>query len=202
MQEKNKNLWDEIEADLKEKTKSGYKMALLDSDKLLRLVLKERGYPGKDLKKQLFWAGINLDGRQHLKNAIKKKEEILNTQNYRLSSFEIEDYLNAYKKAIQWVLSAKKISLKQKTGIILENYLFLKNTSFIRAFIVFLSIFFGIKLLSSTETGQNIVSKVVEIDDFLFNWLKYFLLLGLTIALIIFAAFIYLDRGKKIRIKE
>ncbi|RJO60089.1 hypothetical protein C4544_07035 [candidate division WS5 bacterium] len=200
--QKNKNLWDEIEADLKEKTKSGYKMALLDSDKLLRLILKDKGYPGKDLKKQLFWAGINLDGRQNLKNALKKKEEILNVQDYRLSSFEIEDALEAYRKTIEWVLSAEKISLKRKIGIVLENHLFLKNTSLTKIFILILLIFFGIKFLSSTEMGRSIVSKVVEADNFLFSWLKIFLLFGLIIAVTIFATFIYLDKRKKIKIKE
>jgi len=197
-----KNIWYEVEAGLKEKTDSGYKMALLDSDKLLRISLKQKGYPGKDLKKQLFWAGINLSGRADLKNAIKKKEEILNSQDYRLSTFEIEDFLAAYRKAIEWVLSAEKVGLRRKVGITIENYLFLKNTSWTKIIIVILAVFFGIKLLSSTETGKNIVMKIVEVDDLLFDWLKIILLVGLAIALVVFLSFIYLDKRKKVKIKD
>ena len=202
MSDKDKNIWHEVEADLKEKTECGYKMALLDSDKLLRQVLREKGYPGKDLKKQLFWAGINLGGRTDFKNAIKKKEEVLNTQDYRLSSFEIEDFLDAYKKAVTWVESAKKIGLKRKIGLYLENYFFLKNTSITKVVVVIVLVFFGVKLLSSTETGKNVVDRVVEVDNLLFDWLKILILVGLGVAVVVFISFIYLDKKKKVKIKE
>ena len=201
MSDKGKNIWHEVEIDLKEKTQSGYKMALLDSDKLLRQALKEKGYPGKDLKKQLFWAGINLSGRTELKNAIKKKEEILNESGYRLSSFEIEDFLAAYKKAVEWVLSAQNLEFKRKVGLYLENYFFLKNTSLTKVVAVVLVLFFGIKFLSSTETGKNIIGKIVEVDNLLFDWLKDLLLIGLGVAVVIFISFLYLDK-KKVEIKE
>lgn len=202
MSDKGENIWQEVKADLREKTQSGYKMALLDSDKLLRQVLKEKGYPGKDLKKQLFWAGINLSGREDLKKAIKKKDEILNESDYRLSSFEIEDFLAAYKKAVEWVLSAKKLGFKRKIGLYLENYLFLKNTSLTKVIVVVLVLFFGIKFFSSTETGRNIVEKTVEVDNLLFDWLKVLILIGLGISVVVFISFIYLDRNKKVKIKE
>lgn len=202
MTHKDGDLWREVEVDLKEKTSSGYKMALLDSDKLLRSVLKAKGYPGKDLKKQLFWAGINLTGRADLKDAMKKKDEVLNDFDYRLSSFEIEDYLKAYRKTVEFVESAKKLGFKRKAGIYFENYLFLKNIGKSKAVIVVLAIFFGIKLLSSTEIGQNVVSKTVEINNILFDWFKMFLLLGLGVAVIVFISFLYLDKKKKVKIKE
>ncbi|MEK7447611.1 MAG: hypothetical protein AAB632_02355 [Patescibacteria group bacterium] len=202
MSDKGENIWQEVKVDLREKTQSGYKMALLDSDKLLRQVLKERGYPGKDLKKQLFWAGINLSGREDLKKAIKKKDEILNESDYRLSSFEIEDFLAAYKKAVEWVLSAKKLGFKRKIGLYLENYLFLKNTSLTKVIVVILILFFGIKFFSSTETGKNIVEKTVEVDNLFFDWLKVLILIGLGISVVVFISFIYLDKKKKVKIKE
>lgn len=202
MNDKDKNIWYEVEASLKEKTQSGYKMALLDSDKLLRHVLKEKGYPGKDLKKQLFWAGINLSGRTNLKNAIKKKDEILNDFHYRLSSFEIEDFLAAYKQVIEHVRNTKKLELKRKIGLCFENYLFLKNTSLIKVISIILVVFFGIKLLSSTETGKLAVAKIVEVNNLLFDWLKILLLIGLGVAVVVFTSFIYLDKKKKVKIKE
>jgi len=196
------SLWQEIGSDLKEKTKSGYKMALLDSDKLLRIALKEKGYPGKSLKKQLFWSGINLGSRPDLKNAIKKKEEILNEQGYRLSTFEIEDFLDAYKKATEKVLESKKVGLKRKIGIYLENYLFLKNVSKSRALIVILAVFFGIKLLSSTDMGNEITSKIVDADNFIFDWFKLLFVVVLVVTMVVFISFIYLDKKKKVRIKD
>lgn len=202
MADKNSDIWAEISSDLKEKTDSGYKMALLDSDKLLRNVLKEKGYPGKDLKKQLFWAGINLSGRADLKSAIKKKDEVLNTQDYRLSTFEIEDFLAAYKKAIEWVLSSRKLGFKRKIGLYFENYFFLKNTSLTKLIVAVLAVFFGVKLLSSTDTGKSVVTKVVDADNLLFDWLKVLILIGLGVAVVVFISFLYLDKKKRIKIKE
>lgn len=199
---KKENFWQEIEDDLKEKTFCGYKMALLDSDKLLRYILKKKGYPGEDLKKQLFWAGISLKSRPHLKNAFIKRGEILNAQEYQLSSFEIEDFLEAYRKVIEKVMDLEKMSLRRKAGIILENYFFLKGGILKNVLVVFLSLLLGIKFLSSTEIGKNITEKAVAIDDVLFAWFVILLLLVVTVAVLAFISFSFFDKRKKVRIKE
>lgn len=202
MAEKNKNLWQEVDADIAEKTSCGYKMAILDSDKLLRRSLKEKGYPSKDLKKQLFWAGININSRPDFQNALKKKDEILNDFDYRLSSFELDDFLDAYKRAIDEVILSEKLSFRRRVGIYLENYLFLKDVSKWKAIVAVLAVFLGIKFLSSTMTGNNVVKKVVEADDFLFNWFIVLLLIGLGATLVVSLSFVYFDKKKKVKIKE
>lgn len=194
--------WQEIEADLKEKTNSGHKMALLDSDKMLRRALKDKGYPGKDLNKQLFWAGINLNARLDLKKALKKKQEILDEFDYRLSTFELEDFLNAYRKAIERVSSGDRLTLKKRLGIYFENYFFLKNTSKIKSLLAVLAVFLGIKVLSSTVIGSSITKKVVSIDNLLFDWFLILLLVGLVVGVIVFVSFIFFDKSRKVKIKE
>jgi len=87
-------------------------------------------------------------------------------------------------------------------GLYLENYFFLKNTSLTKVVAVVLVLFFGIKFLSSTETGKNIIGKIVEVDNLLFDWLKDLLLIGLGVAVVIFISFLYLDKRKKVEIKE
>ena len=192
----------EVEADLEEKTESGYKMAILDSDKLLRRILKEKGYPGKDMRKQLFWAGVNLSARPDLKKALKKKDEILNEYDYRLSSFELEDFLNAYRKVIERVSSGDKLSFRKKMGIYFENYFFLKNASKLKLLVVVFAVFFGIKLLSSTGTGEGISRRIIDLDNLLFDWFLILMFIGLIVGVIVFLSFIYFDKSKKVRIKE
>jgi uncharacterized BrkB/YihY/UPF0761 family membrane protein len=108
----------------------------------------------------------------------------------------------AYKRAVERVESAKKLSFKRKVGLYLENYFFLKNTSITKTLAVILVLFFGIKLLSSTETGKSVVEKIVEVDNLLFDWLKVLILIGLGIAVVVFISFIYLDKKKRVKIKE
>ena len=195
-------VWQEIEADLKEKTNSGHKMALLDSDKMLRRALNDKGYPGKDLNKQLFWAGINLNARPDLKKALKKKQEILDEFDYRLSTFELEDFLNAYRKAIERVSSGDRLTLRKRLGIYFENYFFLKNASKLKALIAVMAVFLGIKILSSTGIGVGITKKVVSIDNLLFDWFLILLLVGLVVGVIVFVSFIFFDKSRKVKIKE
>jgi|GEM_PF-1439358 len=201
MKEKD-NLWQEVKADLDEGTACGYKMALLDSDKLLRVVLKQKGYPGKDLKKQLFWAGISTKNRPNFKNALEKKDEILNSLDYQLSSFEIEDFLEAYRKVIGKVMESEKMGLKRKIGIYFENYFSLKGSWTRNSLITFFAFLFGIKFLSGTGMGQSITDGIVVIDDTLFSWFIILLLLGLGVALIVLISFTLFDKKKKVRIKE
>lgn len=199
MEKQANNLWREIKADLEEKSNSGYRMALIDSDKLLRQVLKDKGYPGKDLKKQLFWAGVNLNSRPELKKAINKKEEILNDFDYRLSSFEIEDFILAYRKAIEKVLNTGNLDLKKKIGLYLEG---LDSINKFKIVILVLSVIFGIKFFTSTNMGKTIVEKVVGLDNFIFDWMKILLLIALVVIVVALASFVFFDKKKKIKIKE
>ncbi len=199
---KTEELWREVHSDLAEKSESGYKMAILDSDKLLRKALKEKGYPGNDVKKQLFWAGVNLNARPDLKKALKKKEEILEDYDYRLSSFELEDFLNAYRKVIERVFGGERLSVRKKLGIYFENYFFLKNISKWKSIAVVLGIFLGIKILSSTGIGIGLTDRVVQLDNLLFDWFLMLLLIALAVGIIVLVSFVFLDKSRKVKIKE
>src|SRR3989337_1498482 len=159
--------WSEVEACLSEQTASGYKMAILEADKILRYVLKQKGYPGKDLEKQIFYAGWRLEDKGGLKKAIAKKEEIVEKIEYKLSTFEAEDAVEAYKEAILHFSSKKALGLKNRLTLYYTHYLSIKSSFLQKNLLIILAFFLAVKLLDSTETGRLVWEKLVAISGFI-----------------------------------
>jgi NurA-like 5'-3' nuclease len=88
-------LWEEVEKSLAEKTLAGSKMAVLEAHKVLELVLKTEGYPGK-IERQLNLAGFSLSEKDPIAEAIKKQKEILASFEYQLSDFEATEIVAQY----------------------------------------------------------------------------------------------------------
>src|SRR3990172_7004409 len=157
----NEDYWAEVDACMAEETASGYKMAIIEADKILRFVLKQKGYPGKDLKQQIFYAGWKLEDKKELHKAIAKKDEIVDKLEYKLSTFEAEDALGAYKDAVIHFSSKKTLRLKNRLALYYTHYLSIKSKFFQKSIISFLVFFLVIKLLDSTEIGRQIWQKLI-----------------------------------------
>ncbi|PIZ00518.1 hypothetical protein COY62_02110 [bacterium (Candidatus Howlettbacteria) CG_4_10_14_0_8_um_filter_40_9] len=197
----NEDYWGEVESCMSEETASGYKMAIIEADKILRFVLKQKGYPGKDLRQQIFYAGWRLDDKTGLNKAIAKKEEVINNLEYRLSTFEAEDATEAYKEAILHFSSKKTLKLKDRLVLYYTHYLSIKSKFFQKSVVSFLAFFLAIKVLDSTEIGRQVWQKLIIIANFIFSWFLVFLLLGGSILVIVIGSFLYFEKGKT-RIKE
>lgn len=193
--------WSEVETCLSEGTASGYKMAIIEADKILRYVLKQKGYPGKDLEKQIFYAGWRLSDKTGLKKAIAKKEEIANKVEYKLSTFEAEDAVEAYKEAILHFSSKKALKLRNRLVLYYAHYLSIKSSFLQKNLLIILMFFLAIKLLDGTETGQLIWEKLVSISNFIYSWFLVFILLGGAILIIVIGSFLYFEKGK-VKIKD
>lgn len=199
--EQHADYWSEVESCLKEETASGYKMAIIEADKILRFVLKQKGYPGKDLRQQIFYAGWRLEDKKGLEGAIAKKDEIINNLEYRLSTFEAEDAVDAYKEAILHFSSKKTLKFKNRLVLYYTHYLSIKSKFFQKSVVSFLAFFLAIKVLDSTDIGRQIWQKLILIANFIFSWFLVFLLLGGAILVIVIGSFLYFEKGKT-RIKE
>ena len=196
-------IWSEVEADLKEKTPSGYKMALIDADKILRSILKEKGYPGKNLIQQLFWSGVKVEKYDELKRAIGKKDEILNSTAYQLSTLELDDFLAVYKSAISQLYDTKRLKFYHRLYLLFEKNFSHNLKKSLKIFIItFIVYLFGIKFLTSTETGKNFVSGTIHLNDFIFNWLVNITLIVLILAVIVGIVFLILEKRKSVKIRD
>lgn len=198
---KHNDYWAEVEDYLSEKTSSGYKMAVIEADKILRYILKQKGYPGKDLRQQIFLAGWKLKEKKDLEAAIKMKDEILNNLDYRLSTFDTEDAVQAYKEAILHFTEKKPLGLRKKISLYYSHYLSLKSSFFRKTLYLIFGFFLLIKFFNSTEIGKGIMATINSISDFIFSWFMVFLLLGSGVLIIVLGSFLYFGK-EQTKIKE
>lgn len=198
-----KKLWQEVESDLREKSPAGYKMALLDADKALRWLLKQKGYPGKNISEQLFWSGIKIENHEELKRAFEKKDEILESVSYQLSTLELEDFLDIYKELIRQLSETKKLRFYQRAYFLFEKNFSHNLRKILKlgglGLVAYLII---VKLLTSTESGRRLVEKIVALNNFIFKWLLNIIIFTVIIAVIIGIIFLLMERRRSVRIKD
>jgi len=197
---KHDDLWGEVERALTEHTASGYKMACIEAQKVFYYMLKTKGYPTKNMKQVLTIFGWKLSDKKALQNALEKTEQIKNSFEYTLSSFETEDIVAAYAKAIKDFSGAKSLSWQRKVGLFWDNYISIKS-SFAKKTLI--GLIFGliiIKLLSTTKIGLAIVSAFVAVSNFFFSWFLIAVIATGILVLSVFGVMTLLEKNKtKIR---
>ncbi|MDD5692959.1 MAG: hypothetical protein WC437_01250 [Patescibacteria group bacterium] len=199
--QKNDNLWDEVERSIEEHSPSGYKISCIEAEKVFIYVLKSKGYPTKDINQTLALFSWRLTDKEGLKKALRKTEQIKTTFDYQMTSFEAEDIVESFKQAIKDFSEAKSLSWQRKMVFLWQNYLSLKTSFAKRTIIGFLGFFLIIKLLSSTKVGQSIVVFFVRISNVIYSWFVLLGLVSISLLIMVIVIFAYLER-KKTRIKS
>lgn len=194
------DLWLEVESALTDRTPASLKMAILEAYKVLEAVLDAKGFSGRNIERKLFWAGYSLKDKNGIREAIDKRNEVLNNFQYQLSDLETEEIVKKFKHIIDEITKSPKMTVKDKGRMILETYFSLKSLSFWRNLGVFIGFFVVIKLLSSTTVGINLSSWFVNMANFIISW-QFMLLIVIIIALI-YALNTYLAGKSRVKIKE
>jgi len=193
---KSDDLWGEVERALKEHTASGYKMACIEAQKVFYYLLRQKGYPTKNMKQVLAIFGWKLSDKKALQEALEKTELVKNSFDYTLSSFEAEDIVASYAKAIKDFSHAKALSWQRKVGLIWDNYISIKSSFAKKALIGTILFMVIVKLLSSTSFVQTVVDAVVAISDFFFSWFIVVVVAAGVIVFVIFGVITLLDKNK------
>jgi hypothetical protein len=199
--QKNENLWEEVEHSLEEHSPSGYKMACVEAGKVFKHVLKNKGYPVGDINQIITLFGWKLTDKEGLKKAIKKTEQIKETFDYQMTSFEAEDIVEAYKQAIQDFSSAKALSWQRRFALLWQNYLSLKTSFAKKVLFGFFGFFLVVKLLAKTSIGHSVVKFFVGLADLIYSWFIFLAVLFLVAIIFVIIIFAYLEK-KKTRIKS
>lgn len=193
-------LWQEVEKILAEGNSGSYRFAVIEAKKVLKAVLDSKGFPGKDIKKQLFWAGYSLKEKEGLPEALKKHDEILENFDYQFSSFEAEETVKIFKKTIEEVSKKPKFSFQDHLKAILENHLSPKSLLFWRNLAIVFGFFLFVQILAKTEVGKKTTLSLVNFSDFVFSWT--FLAVLVLLVFIILVVNSYLENKPKVKIKE
>jgi len=193
-------LIEEIEKHLAEGTVAGAKMAILESNKVLEVLLESKKYPGKNLEQKLYWAGFSLKGKDDFIAALAKHKDVAEKLEVSISDFEARETVNAYIRVIKIIAGRDKLNIIDQMRNVFDMYFSPKSLLFWRNLAVFLGFFAIIKILAFTEFGKNITESVVNWADFIIGW--QFLVMVAAVITIVWLIQNYFAGKTKVKIKE
>lgn len=198
---KSDNLWAEVEKALSEHTASGYKMACIEAQKVFFYLLRSKGYSTKNMNQTLTLFGWRLTDKDALKKALEKTDLIKNSFDYTLSSFETEDIITSYGKAIKDFSHAKTLSWQRKLGLFWDNYISIRSSFAKKALIGIILFFVIVKLLSATKAGLSVVGAIVALSNFFFSWFIVVVVGAGVLVFVVFGLMTLFEKNKS-KIKE
>lgn len=191
--------WQIVDDCLAEKTASGYKMALIEADKLLDKALKDAGYPGKNIEERINSAKSNFTNLKGLKSAREKRNLVLKDLTYNLNSIEVEEAIKFYHQALLDIEGnpEAKLNLYERILAQIRYYIPSKKKFFWKIFLYFFSVLLIIIFLSDTKTGQRITQKIVNLSHFIFGWVLMVIILTVAVLTIIILSILYFEKRRK-----
>ena len=190
--------WQLVEKLLNEGTTSGYKIAVVETEKILQAVLDDRNFPGKDISAQIENARMILENFDKLNYSRAMFNKIIKESDFDISSEDTKEIIAGYYKAISDIIKmdSKDIELKEKVNLLLQRYFYnfpvrIRN-GFILVFLFLLAVF----LSTETATGKSIAEMVSELSQFIFYKLIPMILAVVVIGSIIVGGLYYWKRKK------
>ncbi len=179
--------WQLIENLLNEGTASGYKIAVIETEKILQAVLDDKNFPGKNISAQIENARIALENFDKLNYSRAMFNKIIKESDFDISAEDTKEIIAGYYKAISDIIKmdSKDIEFKEKVNLLLQrhfhNFPSKIRNGFVLVFLFLLAIFIS----SETTTGQSIAEIISEFSQFVF-----YKLIPLILALAVFGGII------------
>ena len=190
--------WQLIENLLNEGTMSGYKLAVIETEKILQVVLDDKNFPGKNISKQIENARVVLENFDKLNYSRAMYNKIIKESAFDISSEDTKEIIAGYYKAISDIIKmeSKDVELKEKVNLLLQRHFYnfparIRN-SFVLIFIFLLAIFIS----TETATGQSIFIIISNFSQFVFYKLIPIILALAVLGGIIIGGLYYWKRKK------
>ena len=190
--------WQLVEKLLNEGTASGYKIAVVETEKILQTVLNDKNFPGKDISAQIENARMILENFDKLNYSRAMFNKIIKESDFDISSEDTKEIIAGYYKAISDIIKmdSKDIELKEKVNLLLQRYFYnfpvrIRN-GFILVFLFLLAVF----LSTETATGKSIAEMVSEVSQFIFYRFVPMILVVVVIGSIIVGGLYYWKNRK------
>ncbi len=196
--EKYQKYWGMVDDALGESADSGYKMAVVETEKILRMALNDRKIPGKDIPQKIKNAEIFLSNPQKLDYSRAMCEKIISEPGFDISSEDTREIIAGYYKAISDIAETepKNIPLKEKVNLFLQRH-FGRFLQKIKGLVIFLFLFFlAIFISTETSTGNSISRALAAFSQFLFYTIIGTLLKVLAIAIVAIGILYYWQKKK------
>lgn len=191
--------WNIVEECLAEKTPSGYKMALIESEKILQYSLKKAGYPGKNGDERIISAEANFTNIKKLKKARDVTKIVLEELNYNLNSLEVEEASKAYHQALMDIEGNPdaQLNIIQRVKALITYYIPSKKKLIFGVSGTVLGILLFIVFLADTKAGNSLAKSIVDLAHFIFSWVIIGAILVIGIVTIITLTILYFERKRK-----
>ncbi len=191
--------WDNVEKALGEGTKSGYKMAIIETEKILSLVMEEKKFPGKNIQEKIGNAGHFIKNKEKLNYARSMYIKITGELGFDVSDEDTREIISGYYKAISDIIKmdSENLDFKERLGLFLQKHFYkfpkkIKTIS-ISTFLFFLLIFLSVE----TSTGKSISANIIGLSQFLFYKILPGILAIIAIGIVIIGALYYWQDRKK-----
>lgn len=191
--------WQIVQDCLAEKTASGYKMAMIEAEKILDKALTGAGYPGKNTEEKITSASAHFSNLKTLKKAREKHKTILKELSYNLSSIDVEEALKAYHQAVLDIEGnpEAKLNFIQKIFAFISYYIPSKKRLVKRVILGTTGFFLGVIFLADTKMGQSLTKSIVSFSHFMFSWVLGIFLTISAVVTIVTLTILYFEKRKK-----
>jgi hypothetical protein len=190
--------WQLIENLLNEGTISGYKIAVIETEKILRTVLNDKNFPGKDISRQIENARMALENFDKLNYSRAMFNKIIEEPAFDISSEDTKEIIAGYYKAISDILEidSKDVEFKEKVNLFLQRYFYNFPVRIKRILILIFIFLLAIFISNETATGQSIAKIISEFSQFVFYKFIPIILAIAVLGGIIVAGLYYWKRKK------
>jgi len=204
MEEKNSSIkkyqefWNRVDKNLSEGNYSGYKMAIIETEKILLIALKDENFPGKNTDKKIDNAKIILQNPEKLKYSRSMYKRIIQEPGFDVSEDDTREILTGYYNSIANIIETqeKDISRTERLGLFLQRH-FGNFPNKMKKILLFVTLsFLLIFILTDTSTGIAITHTITDFTRFLF-YTVLFSVLKLAIVVVVLIGLLYFWQSRK-----
>jgi len=191
--------WNLVENALNDGTKNGYKIAVIETEKILRTALKEKNIPGEIYDHKVEFIQKILANPDKLRYSRAMYKKITEDIGFDISLEDTKEIIAGYYKAISDIseMNYHTVSAKDKLMLLGEKYSKELPTA-IRNIVIWLFIFFlAIFISSETEIGRGLSTALTDISRLIFYKLIPAIIAILAILFIALIAIAIIKKRKK-----
>ncbi|MBU3901176.1 hypothetical protein KKF25_00830 [Patescibacteria group bacterium] len=190
--------WSAVEKALAEGTYSGYKVGILETEKLLEELLKNKQIPGNSTERKIKYIERFLSLPDKLDYSRHTYERVINEPHFEISREETKQIISGYWQAMLDIEEAvAALSLWEKLALRLRYLaaIFLKNTS--RLVLGILAAAAAIWFLAETSIGKTIAAGVTAANHFFIFKFLFWTVIILVILFTLGGILYFITRRKR-----
>lgn len=190
--------WNVVENSLNEGVSSGYKIAVVETEKILQMALDDKKFPGKDIDEQIKNAELIIKNPEKLDYSRAMCDKIINEPGFDISSEDIKEIEIGYYRAISDItkMSSKDIDFKEKINLLLQKYFYGFPRKIKKVLILTFLFFLAIFLSTETATGRLVFETLSDFSKFIFYKAIPGILVVILVGIIIAGGLYYWKRKK------